>query len=224
GEIPFLKQEPVKMVVDVYRAIYDTDNIYLKSRLHKHKILDESDQRNLIMEIQGKNLTDKLQLIMRNYFPTEVKENELVFKLLMDIAEEFKNNEEAFFRQIMIGSGIDTWKQKIEAVNLMTMHASKGLEFNCVFISGCEEKLIPFSLFENNPSDPEEERRLLYVAMTRAKSYLFLTYARQRFLMGNEQYQERSHFLDLIEKELLITEPSQFRQKQKKDQDQLKLF
>jgi DNA helicase-2/ATP-dependent DNA helicase PcrA len=64
----------------------------------------------------------------------------------------------------------------------MTLHSSKGLEFSCVFITGCEENLIPISLYEKKTADPEEERRLLYVGMTRAKNYLFLTNARQRLL------------------------------------------
>jgi DNA helicase-2/ATP-dependent DNA helicase PcrA len=142
----------------------------------------------------------------------------------MDIAGQYEGDEEAFLQHILLGTGIDTWRPDTEAVSLMTLHASKGLEFSCVFITGCEENLLPYSLSEKKPSDPEEERRLLYVGMTRAKNYLFLTNAKQRFLMGKEYVQKRSHFLDEIEKELVETEVVQIRIKEKKDKDQLELF
>lgn len=144
--------------------------------------------------------------------------------LVMETARLYEGNEEDFVQKILLGSEIDTWKPKIEAVNLMTLHASKGLEFNCVFITGCEENLIPYSMFENRQADPEEERRLLYVGMTRSKKYLFLTNARQRFLMGREYSQKRSHFLDQIEKELVETESQKIKTKKKKDLEQMELF
>ena len=127
-------------------------------------------------------------------------------------------------RHILLGTGIDEWKSKVEAVNLMTLHASKGLEFSCVFIAGCEENLIPYSLFEKSRIDPDEERRLLYVGMTRAKNYLFLSYAQRRFLMGKEYFQRRSFFLDKIEKELIEIQEQVIKKTAKKDEDQLKLF
>jgi DNA helicase-2/ATP-dependent DNA helicase PcrA len=144
--------------------------------------------------------------------------------MLTEISEQYDGDEEALLQNILLGTGIDTWKPKTEAVNLMTLHASKGLEFSCVFITGCEENLVPYSLFEKRTTDPEEERRLLYVGMTRAKNYLFLTHARKRFLMGKELIQTKSHFLDEIEKELLETETAQIRTKESKDKDQLELF
>jgi DNA helicase-2/ATP-dependent DNA helicase PcrA len=144
--------------------------------------------------------------------------------MLMDIAAQYKGKEEEFLEHILIGTGIDSWKPEIEAVNLLTLHASKGLEFSCVFIAGCEENLIPYSLSEKRPADPEEERRLLYVGMTRAMNYLFLTSAQRRFLIGREFIQKRSHFLDEIEKELIEAEIPQIKIKEKKDKDQLELF
>jgi superfamily I DNA/RNA helicase len=106
----------------------------------------------------------------------------------------------------------------------MTLHASKGLEFNCVFITGCEENLLPYSLFEKSRADPDEERRLLYVGMTRARNYLFLTCARRRFLMGREYFQKRSFFLDQIEKELIEMQDQKIKKTGKKDEEQLNLF
>ena len=224
GEDSILKQEPVKSVLDVYRIMSNPGNTFLKSRLMKQQTISEKSLM-LLKEINnGKDLIGKLEYIINNYFQNQFKEHEIMVILLLDIAEQYKGNEEEFLEHILLGTGIDTWKPKIEAVSLMTLHASKGLEFNCVFIAGCEENLIPYSLSEKKPADPEEERRLLYVGMTRAKNYLFLTSTQRRFLMGKEYSQKRSHFLDEIEKELIEIEVPQIKIKKKKDKDQLELF
>ena len=224
SEDSILKQEPVKTVLDLYRVALNPENTFLKSRLLRQKSISENGLVQLPEIIKDKNLVRKLEFIINNYFKDRFEEQKLMATLLLDIAEQYEGNEEDFLQDILLGTGIDSWKPKIEAVNLMTLHASKGLEFNSVFIAGCEENLIPYSLFEKQHSDPEEERRLLYVGMTRAKNYLFLTHAQRRFLMGMEYSQKRSHFLDEIEKELVETEIPQMKIREKKDQEQLKLF
>jgi DNA helicase-2/ATP-dependent DNA helicase PcrA len=90
-----------------------------------------------------------------------------------------------------------------DALQLMTVHAAKGLEFNAVFVGGLEEGLFPH---ENSFSDPkglEEERRLMYVAITRARQRLYLTNAQSRMLHGQSRYPIRSRFVDEIPAELL---------------------
>ena len=93
-------------------------------------------------------------------------------------------------------------------VTLMTVHAAKGLEFNTVFVSGMEEGLFPHESMEKNPPaggrDEEEERRLFYVAMTRAKERLFLTLARIRKIYGNDFLTEPSSFLADIDPALML--------------------
>ena len=106
----------------------------------------------------------------------------------------------------------------------MTLHAAKGLEFTCVFINGCEDGLLPYSLYSNQRSVIEEERRLLYVGMTRAKKYLFLTYANKRFINGREYRLNRSPFLDHIEQELIEFSKTEYKKKIKGEDDQLSLF
>jgi DNA helicase-2/ATP-dependent DNA helicase PcrA len=88
-------------------------------------------------------------------------------------------------------------------LQLMTVHAAKGLEFKAVFISGLEEGLCPHeqSLYEANGL--EEERRLMYVAVTRARQRLYLSYAQSRMLHGQVRYGIPSRFLDEIPEELL---------------------
>ncbi len=88
-------------------------------------------------------------------------------------------------------------------VTLMTVHAAKGLEFGAVFVVGLEEELFPSSMSMDSPRQIEEERRLFYVAMTRAKKHLFLTYARRRMKYGITSDCEPSRFLRDIDKRFL---------------------
>ena len=91
-------------------------------------------------------------------------------------------------------------------VTLMTLHASKGLEFPVVFVVGLEEGLFPLSKAAQDPKDLEEERRLLYVGVTRAQERLYLTYARSRFRYGKSEPSVRSRFLDELDESLIRTE------------------
>jgi superfamily I DNA/RNA helicase len=85
----------------------------------------------------------------------------------------------------------------------MTMHASKGLEFNTVFIAGCEDGFIPFNRFQKPCDNIEEERRLLYVGMTRARKNLFLSYAKKREQFGKSVQRHLSGFVRKIDPGLL---------------------
>ena len=91
-----------------------------------------------------------------------------------------------------------------DTVRLMTVHAAKGLEFPCVFIVGMEEGLFPFSSDEHETHDAEEERRLCYVAMTRAKDRLFCSFARRRSVFGSYRGMQPSSFLSDIPEHLVV--------------------
>src|SRR5690606_37026418 len=90
-----------------------------------------------------------------------------------------------------------------DSVQLMTMHSAKGLEFEWLFLCGMEDGLFPHQRSLNDPEGLEEERRLCYVGITRAKRRLFLTYAEQRRLHGMENYSTPSRFLREIPAELI---------------------
>lgn len=94
-------------------------------------------------------------------------------------------------------------------VTLMTVHAAKGLEFDAVFVTGMEEGLFPHAGMNDANRDDEEERRLFYVAMTRAKSRLFLTLALVRMIYGTETYTEPSSFLADIDPSLVVRDEVQ---------------
>jgi DNA helicase-2/ATP-dependent DNA helicase PcrA len=125
------------------------------------------------------------------------------FKRLLDLVGDYGNDLDGFLQFTALGTAVDTYRPDLEHVTLMTLHGAKGLEFKAVFIVGCEEGLLPYSLFKSQTSDLEEEQRLLYVGMTRAKKFLFLSHAEKRFLMGREYKLGRSLFLNRIERELI---------------------
>ena len=119
----------------------------------------------------------------------------------------------------------DSLDPRAEKVSLMTLHAAKGLEFPVVFIVGCEENLLPLQL-ENLTSDQNEERRLFYVGMTRAKERLYLIRARRRAIFGKFYENKPSPFLEDIEEQLKAYEQTQYKlsSKNKKEEEQLTLF
>lgn len=90
-----------------------------------------------------------------------------------------------------------------EALQLMTVHAAKGLEFHTVFVSGLEEGLFPHENSMNDPASLEEERRLMYVALTRARRRLYLSFAQSRMLHGQTRYNIVSRFVHEIPEELV---------------------
>jgi DNA helicase II / ATP-dependent DNA helicase PcrA len=119
---------------------------------------------------------------------------------LVSAISEFGNEKpdatlETFLEEVALVSDIDTWEGERNAVTLMTLHASKGLEFPVVFIAGLEEGLLPFYSSTIESSDVEEERRLMYVGITRAEQKLYITHTTLRYRFGDITYPSESRFL-----------------------------
>src|SRR5205807_3566124 len=113
----------------------------------------------------------------------------------------------AFLEHVALMSDVDTYQEGAEAVTLMTLHAAKGLEFPSVFLVGLEEGIFPHSRSLYDRQALEEERRLCYVGITRAKRELTITYASRRTLWGNVQLNQPSRFLNEIPEELFRNGP-----------------
>lgn len=111
-----------------------------------------------------------------------------------------------FLQDVSLLTDADQDDGQDNKVTLMTLHASKGLEFPVVFVVGLEEGLFPLAKAAQDPKDLEEERRLLYVGVTRAQERLYLTYARSRFRYGKSEPSVRSRFLDELDESLIRTE------------------
>jgi DNA helicase-2/ATP-dependent DNA helicase PcrA len=117
----------------------------------------------------------------------------------------------AFLDQISLVSDVDTWDDGGSSVTLMTLHMAKGLEFPVVFLAGMEEDLLPHYRSQNEPAELEEERRLCYVGMTRAKERLFLSSARRRRLFGRYDHSSPSRFfMELSSENVQVHEESAF--------------
>ncbi len=130
------------------------------------------------------------------------KDNEQEYERLLNInslvnsVREFEENNEGatiidYLQNVTLSSAMDEDDGK--GVVLATVHGAKGLEFNTVFVVGCEEKIFPIS--REDSEDLEEERRLMYVAVTRAKKELILTSSSSRFMYGKREYSVKSRFL-----------------------------
>jgi DNA helicase-2/ATP-dependent DNA helicase PcrA len=102
----------------------------------------------------------------------------------------------SYLQQITLLTDADDDKENNDVVKLMTIHAAKGLEFGCVFVGGVEESLFPSGMSINTREELEEERRLFYVAVTRAKERLWLTYANSRYRFGQLVQNEPSRFIE----------------------------
>ncbi|MEO7834936.1 MAG: 3'-5' exonuclease, partial [Ginsengibacter sp.] len=109
----------------------------------------------------------------------------------------------SYLQQITLLTDADNDKGESDVVKLMTIHAAKGLEFQVVFVGGLEETLFPNAMAINTREELEEERRLFYVAITRAKNRLWLTYANNRYRFGSLTQNEPSRFIDELPEERL---------------------
>ena len=136
-----------------------------------------------------------------------VQRYEHIQELLNSIKEwtESPDNEEgelvdkslgSYLQQITLLTDTDNKDPNADTVKLMTIHAAKGLEFSCVFAAGLEELLFPNAMSINTREELEEERRLFYVVITRAKTRLWITYANTRYKFGSLVQNEPSRFID----------------------------
>ncbi len=188
----------------------------LKQDLEEFVNLIESHRQKLL---SGRGLANKVRQLVedinyRDYLITEYPKSEKAvrFKLnniemFVGMIERWENNPEnmnanlyAYLNRVTLMSSDDMDDEAVSGkVNLMTIHASKGLEFPVVFIAGVEEGLIPHARsVEENGGDVEEERRLFYVAITRARDKLFMTACQKRRKMQMTVESEPSRFLDEI--------------------------
>lgn len=132
---------------------------------------------------------------------------------LLSVTEQFQLTTEnpslsAFLEQVALISDIDTLDESGNAVTLMTLHAAKGLEFPVVYMVGMEEGLFPHRRSIDDREELEEERRLCYVGMTRARQELSFSYAHQRMLMGQLTASDMSRFISEIPDEVMAdTQP-----------------
>lgn len=151
-------------------------------------------------------------------------ETEGVARLLTH-AEHCQGDSERFFAALTLQTDADMVQARVEKVTLATMHAAKGLEFPVVFVVGCEDGLVPLRPHAGRAAtDPAEERRLFYVALTRARDQLYLSWSRKRRIGGSRQARTLSPFVADIEGKLVRHQAPRISASRRKPQMQLKLF
>ena len=172
---------------------------YFQNQLTKHNAYDVAVQVGKHTNIVKELFNDKSTEGLARY--------ENIQELLNSIKEwtESPSNEDgeqgdkglgAYLQQITLITDADNDKNEADSVKLMTVHAAKGLEFACVFVVGLEETLFPSGMSVNTREELEEERRLFYVAVTRAKRHLWLSHANSRYRFGQLVQNDPSRFLE----------------------------
>lgn len=170
--------------------------IQLMSSLNPHNKISK-----LIIEIVDKTgYLDYLKEDKESFEDRKANINELIAKAIEWEDETENNSLENFLEELALISPLDKKEEK-NSIKLMTLHNSKGLEFELVFMTGMEEDLFPHINSKDNPEDIEEERRLCYVGMTRAKKKLYITSSRNRYLWNFNKTMRPSRFLKEIEKQ-----------------------
>ena len=147
---------------------------------------------------------------------TRIQNLEEFLTVAMEFEEEASENPLAeFLEGITLSSDIDGMEEEEDSITLMTLHTAKGLEFPVVFLVGLEEGIFPGYKSIGEPKELEEERRLCYVGITRAKQFLFLTCAKQRTIFGSTTYNSPSRFLQEIPEEYLKGYEEAFKKEEK---------
>jgi DNA helicase-2/ATP-dependent DNA helicase PcrA len=225
GEEPFYRQEPITTLIDLLRLMIVRSNEVLYKRLAEKGInglressLAEARKTGTVLPIE-----DYIRDIVLAYLPEIMASHRDDIDRLISLAAPFGSDIVSFLSFLQLGSGVDTYRTWVEQVTLMTLHAAKGLEFSYVFIVGCEDGLLPYALFGKHDIEIEEERRLLYVGMTRAKKMLFLSHAKKRNLFGRSFALPISPFLRSIKEDLVKRAKTEMGEKRAKDR-QLSLF
>ena len=205
--------------VSIFEYIQDSSNL-AGFRSTGNIILFRDMINNLIKQKDTIKVSELIKNVLKDSGYEEMlnsegtKETEIRFDNLMEfigVAIEFENENADntladFLDSIALVSDVDSLDESTEAVTLMTMHSAKGLEFEKVFLVGMEEGLFPSKRSIEEDAQTEEERRLCYVAITRAKDHLYITNTKKRTLYGSTTYSIPSRFIDEIPETLLSEE------------------
>ncbi len=205
----------ISMYEVIKRAeMFGLNKVYLNSRefvntieeLHAKK--DEMTISELIKETLNKTgYTKALELENTAQAEARIENIEEFLTVAIEFEEQFAENTLAnFLESITLASDIDGMEETDDSVTLMTLHSAKGLEFPVVFLVGMEEGLFPSYRSIGEEKELEEERRLAYVGITRAREYLYLSCAKQRTIFGSTTCNRMSRFVQEIPDELIEKE------------------
>ena len=163
-------------------------------------------------QMHGRSIADKILYLQEKVAGL----SQVSLNVLLGLARPYDRHTRRFIDALSLQTEPDIYEQNAEKVTLMSMHASKGLEFEVVFITGCEDGFIPFQ-------KSDEELRLFYVAMTRAKEQLFLVWSKKRQIYGQTKERMLSPFINSIENRHLVYRQSSIKTNQTAQSKQIQL-
>lgn len=197
---------PLKSSVKLSAKVKESLKEYVQIISNLKQIAKAGDLAELVKAaIYNTHYLDVLKEEKDTFLDRKANVEELIAK-----AYEWQQSAEdqtlaAFLCELSLKSTLDETSIQQEHIKLMTLHNGKGLEFELAFLVGMEEDILPHVNSKDNSDQLEEERRLCYVGITRAKKYLYISHARQRFLWGTTRYMKPSRFLAEIPKDLCET-------------------
>jgi DNA helicase-2/ATP-dependent DNA helicase PcrA len=200
GGVRFYDRKEVKDIMAYLRLIYQPEDIMSFERVVNVPGRGRAQMDDMMPASLIDSLIRRLDYLefLKDGTPQGEARIENVRELL-SVAHEYQDaGLSGFLEEVALVSDLDSADMGSDAVILMTLHAAKGLEFPVVFITGLEETVLPHSRALYEPAEMEEERRLMYVGMTRAKQELCLTYATERTLYGGRQHNPPSRFISDI--------------------------
>ena len=209
---------------------YGLNKVFLNSREFIQIIEELSEQKDkmliseLIKEVlQKTGYTRALELENTAQAESRIENLDEFLTVAMEFEEENAENSLAeFLESITLSSDIDGMEDAENSVTLMTLHSAKGLEFPVVFLIGMEEGMFPSYRSIGETRELEEERRLCYVGITRAREYLYLTCAKQRTIFGSTTCNKISRFIEEIPNELLYMEKDLIKEERRKESTEWK--
>lgn len=207
--------------ISVYEVLHEVDNIKKINSGTRKRIKNFAKMIDLLIDTQRQMDIYELalQVVKDSGYLSSLSEDRTerdyirrknVEELMLSMKDYARERPEAnlndYLEEVSLRSDIDDWNESTERVNLMTLHNAKGLEFDIVFITGFEDGLIPHYKSQQDAKQYEEERRLLYVGITRARKLLHMTYARQRDMFrAGPSYTELSPFYHEIPRDVMCS-------------------
>ncbi len=230
GTVHALKQWSEMRGGSLMTALERSDEISGLKPGPRSKLRIFSKHLNQLKEIlNGMSVYEQIHHILNQFSIMDAMSGNKAFEqdltAFLDLARSFEGRGVDFLAHLALEKARDCYDPAAEKVSLMTMHAAKGLEFPVVFIAGCEDGLIPYQRKKGEQGDLLEERRLFYVALTRAREKIYLTHAKRRLWFGKRTLQHISSFLEAVQEDLKEhKKPFSARPARKKEDSQLSLF
>lgn len=208
GRTPLVEEKPIQEILAYLWLLANPNSDYLRDKVEKRlkaPLLIDPLIRELRERVGQDSVTELIHVIdafILEQHPNRAKESrQALVQRFGRLALSFETRLLTFLETMALQRETDVYDARADRVTIMTLHASKGLEFPVVFMVGCEETIMPYQ-FGKRESDIDEERRLFYVGMTRAQEKIILCQAKSRVLFGQYMQNPASRFVNDIESSL----------------------